>query len=142
MTALVLIALPRPGMIIITGTAMPRHGRNYAGSIIRSRLDDLAATELGKVGGIGMSRFYPTYRHGEGFPGHTCLSVNEEVVHGIPGPRKLREGDIITLDLALKVDGYCCDMAITVPGKPGPIEIPAPQRPAGTAWAIQSARLS
>ena len=78
-------------------------------------LDDLAARELALVGGRGMSRNYPTYREGEGFPGHTCISINEEVVHGIPGGRVLREGDVVTLDLALKVDGYCCDTAITVP---------------------------
>jgi methionyl aminopeptidase len=71
-------------------------------------LDDLAASELAKAGGIGTSRNYPTYREGEGFPGHTCISVNEEVVHGIPGPRTLAEGDLVTLDLALKVGGYCC----------------------------------
>jgi methionyl aminopeptidase len=77
-------------------------------------LDDLAASELAKVGGVGMSRNYPTYRAGEGFPGHTCISVNEEIVHGIPGPRVLRTGDLVTLDLALKVNGYCCDTAVTV----------------------------
>jgi len=78
-------------------------------------LDELAAAELAKVGGIGMSRNYPTYREGEGFPGHTCISVNEEVVHGIPRPdRILQNGDVVTLDLALKVGGYCCDMAVTV----------------------------
>lgn len=78
-------------------------------------LDELAAAELALVGGRGMSRNYPTYREGEGFPGHTCISVNEEVVHGIPSKRVLREGDVVTLDLALKVDGWCCDTAITVP---------------------------
>ncbi len=82
--------------------------------VTTQELDDLAATELAKVGGIGMSRNYPTYKAGEGFPGHTCISVNEEVVHGIPGPRTLKDGDIVTLDLALKVGGFCCDMAITV----------------------------
>jgi methionyl aminopeptidase len=83
--------------------------------VTTGELDELAAAELALVGGRGMSRNYPTYREGEGFPGHTCISINEEVVHGIPGPRRLREGDIVTLDLALKVDGYCCDTAITVP---------------------------
>jgi len=78
-------------------------------------LDLRAADELAKAGGVGMSRFFPTYREGEGFPGHTCISVNEEVVHGVPGPRKLKDGDIVTLDLALKVNGYCGDTAITVP---------------------------
>lgn len=89
--------------------------------VTTGELDELAAEELAKAGGVGMSRFFPTYREGEGFPGHTCISVNEEVVHGIPGPRALKDGDIVTLDLALKVNGYCCDTAITVPiGKLNP----------------------
>ncbi len=78
-------------------------------------LDDLAAAELAKAGAKGMSKNYPTYRPGEGFPGHTCISVNEEVVHGVPGKRVLKVGDLVTLDLALQHQGYCCDMAITVP---------------------------
>src|SRR5437762_849547 len=77
-------------------------------------LDDLAAAELAKVGGVGLSRNYPTYREGEGFPGHTCISVNEEVVHGIPGGRRLKTGDVVTLDLALSLNDYCADSAITV----------------------------
>ncbi len=83
--------------------------------VTTAELDELAARELAAVGGRGMSRHYPTYRDGEGFPGHTCISINEEVVHGIPGGRRLQNGDVVTLDLALKVDGYCCDTAITVP---------------------------
>jgi methionyl aminopeptidase len=78
-------------------------------------LDELARVELEKVGGIALSKNYPTYKPGEGFPGHTCISVNEVVVHGIPGPRVLKDGDIVTLDLALSVNGYCCDTATTVP---------------------------
>ena len=57
---------------------------------------------------IGLSKNYPTYKPGEGFPGYTCISVNEEVVHGIPGKRCCKEGDVVTLDLALSLDGYCC----------------------------------
>ncbi len=83
--------------------------------VTTGELDELVAYELALVGGRGMSRNYPTYREGEGFPGHSCISINEEVVHGIPGDRRLRDGDVVTLDLALKVDGYCCDTAITVP---------------------------
>lgn len=92
--------------------------------VTTQELDDLAAIELAKVGGVGMSRNYPTYREGEGFPGHTCISVNEEVVHGIPSTRLLRDGDVVTLDLALKVGGYCCDMATTISvGTPAPRHI-------------------
>jgi methionyl aminopeptidase len=85
-----------------------------AAGVSTLELDELAAVELARAGGVGLSRNYPTYKEGQGFPGHTCISVNEEVVHGIPGKRILKEGDIVTLDLALKVGGYCCDMAITV----------------------------
>ncbi len=84
-------------------------------------LDELARIELEKAGAVSQSRNYPTYKPGEGFPGFTCISVNEEVVHGIPGPRVLKEGDIVTVDLALSLDGYCADTATTVAvGNVGP----------------------
>ncbi|HEY0011141.1 MAG TPA: type I methionyl aminopeptidase [Candidatus Paceibacterota bacterium] len=49
------------------------------------------------------------------FPAALCISVNDEVVHGIPGDRALREGDLVTLDLGLIHDGFVVDAAITVP---------------------------
>ena len=70
------------------------------------------------AGGIGTSRNYPTYKAGEGFPGHSCLSINEVVVHGIPGPRTLKVGDIVSIDMATKLDGYVCDTATTFPVGP------------------------
>lgn len=48
------------------------------------------------------------------FPGTTCISVNEEAVHGIPGPRRLRAGDLVTLDVTVELDGYFADAAVTV----------------------------
>jgi methionyl aminopeptidase len=48
------------------------------------------------------------------FPGFNCLSVNEEIVHGIPGARVLREGDVVKLDVTLELDGYMADSAVTV----------------------------
>jgi methionyl aminopeptidase len=77
-------------------------------------LNEIARIELDRHNAIGMSKNYPTYKAGEGYPAETCISVNEEVVHGIPGGRTLKEGDVVTLDLALKKDAYCADMAITV----------------------------
>ena len=77
-------------------------------------LNEIARRELAGNKAIGLSKNYPTYKPGEGFPAETCISVNDEVVHGIPGPRQLREGDVVTLDLALMVDGYCADTATTV----------------------------
>jgi methionyl aminopeptidase len=56
----------------------------------------------------------PAFLGYRGFPASLCISVNEEVVHGIPGPRKLREGDIVGLDLGCVVDGFFGDAARTV----------------------------
>ncbi len=49
------------------------------------------------------------------FPTVTCMSVNDEVVHGIPGRRRLREGDIVSIDTGCKVNGWCGDSAWTYP---------------------------
>lgn len=49
------------------------------------------------------------------FPAVTCLSVNEQVVHGIPGNRILKEGDLLKVDTACKFDGWCADAAVTLP---------------------------
>src|SRR5262245_35309138 len=49
------------------------------------------------------------------FPAVTCISVNEEVVHGIPGQRQLREGDLLKIDTACKLNGWCADAAVTLP---------------------------
>ncbi len=49
------------------------------------------------------------------FPAVTCISVNEEVVHGIPGPRKIKEGDIVSIDTGCRFAGWCGDAAATFP---------------------------
>lgn len=49
------------------------------------------------------------------FPAVTCISVNEEVVHGIPGEREIVEGDIVSVDTGCRVDGWCGDAAVTIP---------------------------
>ncbi|HEX9106168.1 MAG TPA: type I methionyl aminopeptidase [Longimicrobiales bacterium] len=52
------------------------------------------------------------------FPASTCISVNREAVHGIPGPRRLRPGDIVTLDVTVELNGYFADAAITLGVEP------------------------
>jgi methionyl aminopeptidase len=49
------------------------------------------------------------------FPACTCISVNEEAVHGIPSGRKLGSGDIVSIDIGVKYNGYCADSAVTIP---------------------------
>lgn len=79
-----------------------------------AELNEIARVELDRAGAVGLSKNYPSYKDNEGFPAETCISINEEVVHGIPGPRKLEEGDVVTLDLALGLEGFCADTATTV----------------------------
>lgn len=57
---------------------------------------------------------YPSFKGYRGFPASICTSVNEVVVHGIPGPRVIREGDIVSVDLGAKLMGYHGDTAFTV----------------------------
>ena len=49
------------------------------------------------------------------FPAAACISVNDEIVHGIPGKRMLRDGDIVSIDIGCKLDDWCGDAAVTVP---------------------------
>ncbi|MCQ9208466.1 MAG: type I methionyl aminopeptidase [Omnitrophica bacterium] len=55
------------------------------------------------------------FRGYHGYPANICASINEEVVHGIPGPRRLKEGDIISMDVGAKLKGYFGDVAWTFP---------------------------
>ncbi|MBK8250947.1 MAG: type I methionyl aminopeptidase [Gemmatimonadetes bacterium] len=58
----------------------------------------------------------PAFKGLYGFPGAICISVNEEIVHGIPSPRRvLKGGDIVKLDVGVKLEGYFTDASITVP---------------------------
>lgn len=72
-------------------------------------LDDIARAELKKLGGKAPFLGY------QGFPATLCVSVNEEVVHGMPGERVLSEGDIVGLDFGVDYKGMITDSAITVP---------------------------
>lgn len=72
-------------------------------------LDALADKLIIEKGGI------PSFKGYRGFPGTICASVNEEVVHGIPGERVLESGDIIGIDMGAVVNGYHGDSAVTVP---------------------------
>lgn len=57
----------------------------------------------------------PAFKGLYGFPNTICTSVNEEVVHGIPGLRKLENGDIISIDIGSEINGYFSDSAVTLP---------------------------
>lgn len=60
-------------------------------------------------------RVKPAFKGYRGYPYALCVAVNEEVVHGLPGPRRLKEGDVVSLDFGVLHDGFYGDAAITVP---------------------------
>lgn len=77
--------------------------------VTTAELDALAEDFITRHGGI------PAFKGYQGFPGSICASVNDEVVHGIPGLRQVKSGDIISIDIGAIVDGYVGDAAFTAP---------------------------
>jgi methionyl aminopeptidase len=77
--------------------------------ITTKQIDVLAESAIRTRGGE------PAFLGYQGFKGSVCTSVNEEVVHGIPGGRALRDGDVLKIDIGSLVDGWYSDMACTVP---------------------------
>ena len=73
-----------------------------------ARLDMVMAEESKKRGVM------PSFSNYRGFPANLCVSVNDEIVHGIPGERILEEGDVVSLDVGAKLSGFHTDAAITV----------------------------
>lgn len=57
----------------------------------------------------------PAFKGFNDYPAALCASINEEIVHAVPSERKLKPGDLLTLDLGIRFKGYCTDMAITLP---------------------------
>jgi methionyl aminopeptidase len=84
-------------------------GRAAKPGVTTRELDHLAEDLLGKEGAA------PAFKGYKGYPFALCVSVNEEVVHGMPSDRALAEGDIVSLDLGAIVGGYYGDGAVTVP---------------------------
>lgn len=78
-------------------------------------LDEIAFSEIKALGDEPAFLNYQPYGASYPYPASLCVSVNEEIVHGIPGDRVLKEGDIVSIDLGLKHKGYFTDHAVTVP---------------------------
>jgi len=76
--------------------------------VTTKELDTISRERIVKAGAI------PAFLGYRGYPATLCISVNDEVVHGIPGKRKLQEGDLVSLDLGCIVDGFYGDAARTV----------------------------
>jgi methionyl aminopeptidase len=101
------IALMRQaGRIVATVLAMLM--KQVKPGMKTKELDIIAGREVERLGGK------PSFKGYRGFPANLCVSVNEEIVHGIPGERILREGDIVSLDFGASLNGFQGDSAVTV----------------------------
>jgi methionyl aminopeptidase len=83
--------------------------RQVRPGITTGELDEVGTTVMRECGA------QPAPSSVYGFPGANCISINDEAVHGIPGPRALQPGDLLKLDVTVEKDGYMADAAITVP---------------------------
>ncbi|MSR23246.1 MAG: type I methionyl aminopeptidase [Gemmatimonadetes bacterium] len=98
-----------------------------AGGIIGALFREIERSVVAGESTLGLDRFaeefirshpgaVPVFKGLYGFPGSLCTSINEEVVHGIPSDERiLRDGDIISIDVGVKLDGWCSDSARTFP---------------------------
>jgi methionyl aminopeptidase len=77
--------------------------------VTTAALDEIAERGIRSRGGV------PTFKGYRGYVASLCASVNDEVVHGIPGERVLCDGDLLSLDLGTTLEGYVSDSAVTVP---------------------------
>ncbi len=91
----------------IAANALAAAGRAVAPGITTGELNDLIMHSIEKDGA------YPSFLGYAGFPGAACISVNDEVIHGIPGSRKLCEGDLVKIDVGATYRGYIGDCANT-----------------------------
>ena len=96
----------------VVNQVLTRVGEAVHPGVTTGELEDLAANIISEHGGTSAFLGYAPPGHTP-FPAYTCISVNEEIVHGIPGRRALKEGDIVTVDCGVELDGWIADSAWT-----------------------------
>jgi methionyl aminopeptidase len=102
----------RAGQVV--AEVLERMRERVAPGVTTAELDRLAEEVVRQHGAVPSFLGYPP-GSAHPFPASICSSINEELVHGIPGPRALQEGDIISIDVGCILDGYHGDAALTLP---------------------------
>ena len=92
----------------ITGLTLVKLRDSIVAGMTTAELDAIAEREILALGAI------PAFKGYRGFPASLCVSINEEIVHGIPSGRVIKDGDVVGLDLGAIVDGLYGDSALTV----------------------------
>ena len=93
----------------IVGQTLQELKKAIVPGVTTLELDRIADQYIRHAGAI------PAFKGYGGFPANICTSINEQVVHGIPGSRQLKDGDVISLDVGTKLNRYYGDAAITIP---------------------------
>jgi methionyl aminopeptidase len=99
--------MARAGRIVAETLALV--GDHARPGVTTAELDELAEDFVVGQGG------YPTFKGYRGYPAATCISPNSMIVHGIPGPYELADGDILSVDVGVTLDGFVADSAYTFP---------------------------
>jgi methionyl aminopeptidase len=99
--------MARAGRIVAETLALV--GEHARAGVTTAELDELAEEFIAGQGG------YPTFKGYRGYPAATCISPNSMIVHGIPGPHELADGDILSVDVGVTLDGFVADSAYTFP---------------------------
>jgi len=92
----------------ITAQVLQRLVEAVKPAVVEKELDKIVRKEYAKRGVV------PTFLGYHGYPATVCVSINEELVHGIPGDRVIQEGDIVSIDLGATYKGYVGDTAVTL----------------------------
>ena len=99
-------AMRRAGVVV--ASILKILSREIRAGMTTAQLDDIAVRERTRYGAA------PSFKGYRGFPAAVCVSINEEIVHGIPGEQVIQEGDIVSLDFGAIVDGFHGDAALTI----------------------------
>jgi methionyl aminopeptidase len=100
----------------VVAQALDRVRQLAVPGVTTAELDDAVVAIFREHKAIPLFRGYPSSVKGKPpFPAVICASVNEQVVHGIPNRRPLREGDVVSIDTGCKINGWCGDSAVTLP---------------------------
>lgn len=92
---------------LITARALHTAGRAVEPGVTTAEIDAIARKVITEAGAT------PSFLGYEGFPASTCISINDEIIHGIPGKRKLKNGDIVSIDVGAYIGGFHGDSAFT-----------------------------
>jgi methionyl aminopeptidase len=107
------VALMREAGLVV-GRTLGALSAAVGPGVTTADLDDLAESEIRRAGAVPSFKGYRPHPSMPPFPASICASVNDEIVHGIPGPRALREGDIVSIDCGAILEGWHGDAAVTV----------------------------